>query len=362
MPEENEKVEDFISLWKKKVSSENKSPSVIGETLNKVEGLQRENDQLRKKIAENIELISKSEDILKKVVEEKEKLKIEKQEAIMDINIKFNEIEKENAELSSKVKSMVQLLLEKDDEIKLLKNSPQQLSREIIQQSPGVNDAIIEDLQSELSKKRIQISDLENQISELKQENEALLNQQVEEMKSLPIDYVVPVEDLDSNVIKPLPPDTPSKPLEALCQDLQADLNRSKKLIEKLGEEKSQLKQALEDKGFQFKTEDLETLQQENESLKEDLDKLKKSLAVKSEGSKEVEDKDLKIKNLENKLEEKDNIIAQLKLSQPSQKIEAAGPMSELIENLQNNINKLKVIIQEKDQEISELNRRLGRA
>jgi len=181
-------------------------------------------------------------------------------------------------------------------------------------------------------------------------------------MKTLPIDYVVPVEDKESSVIKPLPPDTSSKPLEALCQDLQTDLNRYKKIIEKLNEEKSQLRQALENEGFQFNEKDLEALQQENESLKQDLDKLKKSLDDKSAGGKSEQEKDLKLKNLENKLREKDDLIAQLKLTQPSQKIDAVGPMSELIENLQNNINKLKLIIQEKDQKISELNKMLSGA
>ncbi|MFX1446847.1 MAG: hypothetical protein ACFFCG_01775, partial [Promethearchaeota archaeon] len=74
MPEENEKVEDFISLWKKKLSTEN-TPSVIGE-------LQKENEFLRSKITANIELIAKSEEILKKALEEKEKLKVEKDEAV----------------------------------------------------------------------------------------------------------------------------------------------------------------------------------------------------------------------------------------------------------------------------------------
>ena len=49
MSEENEKVEDFISLWKKKLSTDN-TPSVIGD-------LQKENELLRAKITENIELI-----------------------------------------------------------------------------------------------------------------------------------------------------------------------------------------------------------------------------------------------------------------------------------------------------------------
>ena len=110
MPDENEKVEDFISLWKKKLSTEN-TPSVIGD-------LQKENELLRSKITENIELISKSEEILKKAVEEKEKFRVEKDEAITELDIKMNKLTQENSELGSKVKSMVKLLLEKDEDIK----------------------------------------------------------------------------------------------------------------------------------------------------------------------------------------------------------------------------------------------------
>lgn len=371
MPEENEKIEDFVSLWKKKVAGDNNSPSVLGEALNKVEILQKENEQLRKKIAENIELISRSENILKKTLEEKEKLIIEKGE-IAQTPIKFSELQNENAELSNKVKSMVKLLLEKDEEIKKKDQEISQLQVKVLtppkimqtsiseSSEIDISNALIKELQSDLSKKKVQISELEGKVAELTKENEALLNQEVEQLKSLPIDYVIPVQTPELDVIKPLPPDTSSKPLELLCQDLQSDLNRYKKIIEKLNTEKSQLRQALENKGFQFNVEDLEALQRENEALKQDLEKVQKSFKEKSVVDSTIQKTDIKIKELENKLLEKEDIIAQLKLSQPSQTIGTGGPMADLIENLQNSINKLKLTIQEKDQEILALNKRLS--
>ena len=117
MPEDNEKVEDFISLWKKKMETENNNrPSVIGETMNKLEILQRENQELRQKIAENVQLIGKTEEILKKAAQEKEQLKIEKEQSLQGIKIRMGQMEAENEELSKKVKSMVQLVMEKDQD------------------------------------------------------------------------------------------------------------------------------------------------------------------------------------------------------------------------------------------------------
>jgi len=373
MPEENEKIEDFVSLWKKKIAGDVNSPSVLEEAINKVEILQKENEQLRKKIAENIELITRSESILKKTLEEKERLVIEKSE-ITQTPIEFSELEKENAELSNKVKSMVKLLLEKDEEIKRKTQEISQLQVKVLtlpkitqtsniessEKEREASNALIKDLQSDLSKKKAQISELEARVSELIKENEALLNQEVEQLKSLPIDYVIPVQTPESDVIKPLPPDTSSKPLELLCQDLQSDLNRYKKIIEKLNTEKSQLRQALENKGFQFNVEDLEALQKENEALKQDLEKIQKGFKEKSLKDSTTQKADIKLKELENKLLEKEDIIAQLKLSQPSQTTGTEGPMADLIENLQTSINKLKLTIQERDQEIISLRRKLS--
>lgn len=364
MPENNEKIEDFISLWKKKMAMDNKTPSVIGETLNKLELLQKENEELRAKIAENIELITKSEEIIKKTVEEKERLKIEKQSASTEISMKLNEKEQENLELSAKVKSMVKLLLEKDEEIKSketeilsLKSdlTTSQLESEI--PTKPVNSALIEELQSELSKKKTQILELEQKISELNQENEALMAQQVEKLKSLPIDYVVPVESNEPSIIKPLPPETPSKPLELLCQDLQSDLNKYKKIIENLNNEKSQLKEVLENKGFKFSTQELEDLKRENVNLKRELSNLQIDLEKQSKQKEQPSGLESQMRELEVKLSEKDDIIAQLKLSQTSQTDDSSGSMAGLIENLQSTINKLKLTIQEKDQKILELNK-----
>jgi len=355
MPEENEKVEDFISLWKKKLSSEDKSPSVIGDTLNKMSSLKQENEELRKKIAQNLDLISRSEEVIRKAVGEKEKLKLEKEEAILEVNIRLKDLEQENLELSNKVKSMVKLLLEKDEEIKNQENQLSRLKGTGVSSDSIINQSLIDDLKSELSRKTSQISELELKISGLTDENEVLHHQLVEKIKNLPIDYVIPVEDIE--VIKPQPPETHSLPLEQLCQDLQTDLNKYKKVIEKLTNDKSQLKQALENKGYKFDVEEIASLRTENEVLKKDLEDLQKSLKKETMAASQESNLDFesKIKELEIKLREKEDLITQLKLSQAPQTITDSGPMAELVEDLQKNINKLKASLMEKDQKIAEL-------
>ena len=201
MPEDNEKVDDFISLWKKKMTSEDKNPSVIRDTLNKMSLLQQENEELRKKITQNIDLISRSEEIIRKSVEEKEKFKLEKEEALSEVNIRLKDLEQENLELSNKVKSMVKLLLEKDEEIKNIKSQLSRVKEPSVSSDSIINQSLIDDLKSEMSRKTSQISELELKISELTDENEVLHQQLVEKIKNLPIDYVVPVEEIE--VIKP---------------------------------------------------------------------------------------------------------------------------------------------------------------
>lgn len=368
MPEENEeKVEDFISLWKKKITSENQS-SVIGESLNKIESLQKENDDLRKKIAANINLITRSEEILKSVVAEKEKLKVEKEEAVVEISIKVNELKVENSELSSKVKSMIKLLLEKDEEIKAKDSLISHLQTTGISTSgptTPVNSALVEELQYDLNKRKSNVTNLESKITALSEEINSLNKQLVEKMKGEPVDYVFQVEPPKPPapaVIKPLPPEPSSKPLEALCKDLQSDLTKYKRVIEKLTKEKSQLKNALEEKGFQFTSQDLESLKEENKSLKKDLEKFQSSIVVERIEATQIATQNIeqKIKDLENKIREKEDIIADLKLSQITPTTVSAGSMPELVENLQKNINKLKSIITEKDNIISELNKQFN--
>jgi len=357
MPEENEKVEDFISLWKKKISIEN-TPSVIGD-------LQKENELLRSKITANIELITKSEDILKKAVEEKEKLKREKDEAVTEIDIKLTELTKQNSELENKVNSMVKLLLEKDEEIKSKNKLISNL--QATARSPGTvdstsNDALVEELRTQIIDKNSIIQNLEIKISDLTKEIEKINEEQVENLRAKPVDYVVGVSSPEPAVIKPLPPESSSKPLEILIQDLQSDLTKYKRIIDKLKQEKTELKSVLEGEGQIFSEQDLEELKKENDSLKKDLEDMQKSISTGKMGALPVDTSplEMEITNLENKLREKDSIIADLKLSAISPTEVSGNPMAELVENLQKNINKLKVTINDKDKKILELNKRIS--
>ncbi|TFG20624.1 MAG: hypothetical protein EU533_05980 [Promethearchaeota archaeon] len=259
----------------------------------------------------------------------------------MSLTMHLNKIEKENSDLKDKVKSMVDLLMEKDDEIKSLSNQtkPEELS-------------INKELQDELFKKNVRIEVLSKQFLEMKSENENLKAQLSENLENVKPELEL-VEKTDDKILKPLPPQSSSVPLEMLCQDLQSDLNKYKKIIERLNQEKNQLKQALEDEGISFNAENLDSLKQENELLRADLEKLQKSMS--QEPQLTTNDNSQTITELQQQLVEKEKIITELKTSQGIQSLTPSGPMSNLVEELQNTINKLKITIQEKDQKISEL-------
>jgi len=354
MSEENEKaedkVEDFISLWKKKLSTEN-TPSVIGD-------LQKENEFLRSKITTNIELIAKSEEILKKAVEEKGRFRVEKDEAVTNISIKLNELESKN-------KSMIKLLLEKDEEIKAKDNlisNLQATSGSPVQTDSASNNALVDELRTQIVDKNSIIQALELKASDLTKEIEKLNEDLVESLRTKPVDFVVGESPPEPSVIKPLPPESSSQPLEILCQDLQSDLTKYKRIIDKLKKEKTELKSALEGQGYQFSDIDLDELKKENESLKTDLENMQKSISAGKKETVQVDTSqfELQITNLETKLREKDSIIADLKLSAISPTDVPGNPMADLVENLQKNINKLKTTINEKDNKILELNKRVS--
>ena len=357
MPEENEeKVEDFISLWKKKLATEN-TPSLIGD-------IQKENEQLRNKIAANIELITKSEEILKKAVKEKEKLKIEKDEAVSEIAMKLNDLKQDNSELGNKVKSMVKLLLEKDEEIKSKDTAIIHLQTQINTQigtDSTTEHIIIEEMKSEISKKDIFIQKLESKTTELSNEVERLTQGYKEELKSKSVDNIVQASAPEQKVIKPMPPETSAKPLEALCKDLQSDLTKYKRIIENLKKEKNVLKNALEGKDVNLTDNEFEPLEKENELLKKKLAELQNSLKSSKKEAPLItsEEFEQKIQNLENKVREKESIIADLKLSAISPISDPSNPMAELVENLQKNINKLKITLSEKETEIDDLNQKI---
>ena len=372
MPEENEKVEDFISLWKKKMENDIETPSTIGATLERIKQVQEENEQLRNKIKENIELITKTEVIITKAIEENESLKQQLKNAGMVDNVKVSDIQQENIMLNNKVISLEKNLTEKEvelvskinemDDLKKKLEAASITSKEIESSTTGkdldITTALIDNLKSELSKKKTQVNELENRISELTEENESLNKELLEKMKKLPIDYVIPVEEPKSSVIKPQSTKPSSETLEILCQDLQSDLNKYKRIVDKLNKEKSELAQTIESGGFQLEPEEVKILKRENEELKNELSQIQKSLQSKSQEAAwatQINEADKKIKNLQKQLEGKDHLIVELKAKQQSQPIVHEGPMSGLIEDLQNKINKLKLTIEEKNKIINGL-------
>ena len=379
MPENNEKVEDFISLWKKKMESEMKKPSVIGDTLDKIKIVENENEELRNKIKQNIDLISRSEKLVKETIEENERLK-EQISKMQNGGATATEIIKqESIKLKDKIKTLERMILEKDEELNEKEKEIAELRIESYSTTTkpdikanttsnsesNLTNTLIEDLQSELSKKKSLITEYEqtlktkdDQINELTKENENLNEQLIEKLKKLPIDYVVPVSQPNEYDVKPQPKQTSSKTLELLCQDLQSDLNRAKGLIKNLTEEKSELKLALEKGGFQLEPNEIKELKQENEDLRIEISKLQNSLKSKSEEAittTEVNNFEKIVKDLQMEIKEKDNLIAKLHTSKTTQKTTPSGPMTNLIEDLQNRINKLRLELEEKNKIIEEL-------
>jgi chromosome segregation ATPase len=362
MPENNEKIEDFISLWRKKMENEDTKPSIIAETLDRIKELEKENDELRNKIKENIELLTKTEEIVRNTIEENKNLK---EQIGMDSKVNHNESQQKIIEINNKIMDLENKLVErevelrgKNNEITELKTKLESVSKSIKKADSEVKTKLIEDLKSDIAKKNNQIGELETQINDLKAENAALNQQLIEKMKKLPIDYVVPVEQPEPTVIKPQSTEPSSQTLEILCQDLQTDLNKYKKIVDKLNREKDELEQAFKNGGFQLKPEELKELRVENENLKNEIAEIQESLRISQQSnfsSPKISESEKKINDLESQIKEKDRLIAELKIKQKSQELTPKGPMSDLVEDLQNTINKLKITIEEKNRIIEEL-------
>ncbi len=372
MPENNEKVEDFISLWRKKMESEIKKPSAIGETIDRIKEIEEENEQLRNKIKENINLISKTEKIVKNTIDENARLKEQLKQVGMSGGINIGDIQQENIKLNNQIIRLEKNLTEKEVELRArnheitelktklevaLKTS-QSISISTPETDSTVTTELIDNLKSELSKKKSQIDELDKKIDELIQENDALNEQLIEKMKTLPIDYVVPVEPPKSSVIKPQSDQPSSQTLETLCQDLQSDLTKYKRMVDKLSKEKSELQVAIESGGFKLEPDEIKELKSENEELKNELSQIQKSLREKSEESAltpQMNELEKKISEIREQLNQKDHLIAELKAMEKPLPIIHKGPMSDLVEDLQNKINKLKITIDEKDKIIEQL-------
>jgi len=372
MPEDNEKVEDFISLWRKKMMNEPDKPSAIGETLKRIQEVEEENLQLRNKIQANIDLMTKTEQVIRNTIDENERLKEELKKSGSIGGRDTSVIQQENMDLRNKVKNLTIGLTERDKTLSLKDNEIAELKERLNeataavqfmvetapQEAPDVSKALIEDLQSELSKKKAHISELEQKIATLNNEITILNEKLIEKEKKTPVDYVIPVETSKSSVIKPQPAQTSSATLEILCQDLQADLNKYKRIVDKLNQEKSNLQRTIEKGGFQLEPDELKELKKENEALKAEITQIQDILKEQSKTTAEklslVEYERL-IEDLQTQLKLKDQIIEDLKFSNQPQIVTPQGPMSSLVEDLQKTINKLKISIEEKNKIIDEL-------
>ena len=224
MPDEEEKVEDFISLWRKKMIDDPKKPSVIGETLDRIKEVEKENKMLRTKIGENIELISKTEKIVRNTIEENKRLQEQIKQRPLIGETQVKDLQKENLDLSNRIKSLINSLTDKDNdiaikdteitELKLKLNEAQSAVEFMADTAPEDNSevsrALIEDLQSDLSKRKTLIVDLEQKIEDLNSQITTLNEQLIEKEKKSPVDYVIPVETPKPAVIKPQPSQTSS--------------------------------------------------------------------------------------------------------------------------------------------------------
>jgi DNA repair exonuclease SbcCD ATPase subunit len=177
-------------------------------------------------------------------------------------------------------------------------------------------------------------------------------------MKKLPIDYVVPVEPPKPTVIKPQSSQPSAQTLEILCQDLQSDLNKYKRIVDKLNKEKSELQSAIQNGGIKLEPEEIKQLKKENEELKNELSQVQISLQKKSQEpviTPQLNELENTVSNLQQQLHEKDHLISELKTKEQPQPVVPKGPMSDLVEDLQNKINKLKITIDEKNKIIESL-------
>ncbi|MHA1912731.1 MAG: hypothetical protein ACW986_01190 [Promethearchaeota archaeon] len=368
MPEDKEKVEDFISLWRKKMMNDSSKPSAIGDTLNRINEVEQENEELRNKIKENIELFSKTEEIVKKTIDENEKLKEALKKSSSTDQNQSNALQLENSELTNNVKSLTLSLTEKDNIISLKDNEIAGLklrlndansALELIEESKSeVSEALVQDLKSNLSKKSLQIGELEQKIAALNQELSQLNEQLIGKETSSHVDYVIPVDTSKTEVLKPQTAQSSTKTLELLCQDLQSDLNKYKRVIDKLTQEKSELQQAVETGGITLEPTELKEIKKENEDLRMETSQLRENFKEVSKATPQnlsLVEATRMVEDLNEKLKEKDQVILQLKKANQPQIIAPQGPMSNLVEDLQKRINKLKINLEEKDKIIEEL-------
>ncbi|MBY8982237.1 MAG: hypothetical protein KGD57_04755 [Candidatus Lokiarchaeota archaeon] len=314
MSDKEKNSEDFLSLWRKKTASELDKPSAIGDALNQLEKIKNENELLRLKINDNIELIKNSESVLKNAVDERNKFKEDKGQIINEFNKKIENLEWLLKQKDEEVELKIKQIMNKDYEIEEMKKKLNQNSSSGIPFS-GVNKSLIEDLQSQLSKKK-------SEIQKFTEENLSLKEK------------ITNIASSDG-----------SPSLETLCQDLQSDLNRYKSLADRLQVENQQLQNLVNNKQTSEKidTEELNTLRSDNQELKKRISELETFINRN------------KVADLKKKVEDNKIIIKELKETNKSLTKIAPGAMKDLIDELQGRINKLKIAVNDRDRKIKEM-------
>ena len=313
---EEKKEDDFMSLWKKKKKETNKGrASIIGETFDKLEELknqvhilEKENQELKEKIKENIGF----ENAIKQV-----ELKFKKKLSdFQDFETKIEQLENLLREKESEINAKDMALQELNLKVNTATTETQIISHSIKDGDSNVKEALIEELQSELLKTKSQVIEQNTQIKELTEENDSLHDQLIEKLKKLTIDYIVPV---DSNIKEkpPEPPKPSSITLESLCQDLQTELNRYKRINDKLKKENLELMKSVDSTGvISANSDELKKIRQENEMLKEQLLILEETVKEKSKNFPQpglVEELQGTINKLKLALLNKNKIIEELK-------------------------------------------------
>lgn len=359
-------------MEKKKEEGETKSPSVIGDTLNKLEELKNRVQELEKEnesLKRTIETRAKIDDVSKKFIQEKIQVDEAKKQAEKKLEQKSTEIQT----LETKIADLEKFLQEKNNAIKAREKALSELKSKYSESSTKsettipsfekpdsiANIALVGDLKSEISKLKSSIKYYEVKINELMEENDALHEQLIEKYTKLTIDYVVPVETPKQSTKKSPLPQPPSLPLESLCQDLQTELNRYKKRIENLKEENLTLKNLVEKESLiKEDSGEFESITNENEELKIKISTLEHQLKEKSDEaqlSPLLKESENKVKELQGQLKERDRTISEVKALKLSPPPTAKSPVSDLVDELQGTINKLKVSLKEKDKIIEEL-------
>jgi len=352
------KDEDFIGMLKR-MKTDMKGPSIIGDALDKIEILQKENEQLKEQLNKSISVIHSSEQVLQKTLDEKERLKEDGRLAMEKLGEDIIDLKNQNSKLTNQVKDLQNLLLGKNEELQQKENEVSGLKAIAETTSKELET---QEISPELAKKdryiyelEERIRNLEHHIAELAEEKASLIKKITEQQSALAVDYVVPIVEATTTAKKPEPAPTSVSTLETLCQDLQSDLNRYKRIMDSLKIENKELKNSLEAGEVSTDFEEINDLRNENISLKAKILNLEKTM---EEQTLEVSlslDSENKIKELQNQLNEKEILINELKTSQITQPIAQSGPMSNLVEDLQAKINKMKNALNEKDKIIEDL-------